>query len=103
MVVINCYFRVGGAAILLSNKPSDSHVAKYQLIHSVRTNTTASDSSYKCVTRLEDSQGLLGVTTTKDLIQEAIRAIEANLTTLGHAPAGASHIRKDPARHKLHC
>ncbi|KAJ6708967.1 3-KETOACYL-COA SYNTHASE 2-LIKE [Salix koriyanagi] len=53
-------------------------------IHSVRTNTAASDSSYNCVTRLEDSQGLLGVTTTKDLIQEAIRTLEANLTTLGH-------------------
>uniref|UniRef100_A0A6N2KMF9 3-ketoacyl-CoA synthase n=1 Tax=Salix viminalis TaxID=40686 RepID=A0A6N2KMF9_SALVM len=84
MVMINCYFRVGGAAILLSNKPSDRHAAKYQLIHSVRTNTAASDSSYNCVTRLEDSQGLSGVTTTKDLIQVAIRTVEANLTTLGH-------------------
>jgi 3-ketoacyl-CoA synthase len=85
MILINCFFRVGGAAILLSNKPSDSHVAKYQVIHAVRPNTAASDSSYNCVTRLEDSQGLLGITTTKDLIQEAIKTIEANLTTLGHS------------------
>jgi len=85
MILINCFFCVGGAAIdLLSNKPLDSHVAKYQVIHIVRPNTAASDSSYNCVTRLEDSQGLLGITTTKDLIQEAIKTIEANLTTLGH-------------------
>jgi 3-ketoacyl-CoA synthase len=85
MILINCFFRVGGATIdLLSNKPSDSHVAKYQVIHAVRPNTAASDSSYNCVTCLEDSQGLLGITTTKDLIQEAFKTIEANLTTLGH-------------------
>ncbi|KAJ6953761.1 hypothetical protein NC652_005479 [Populus alba x Populus x berolinensis] len=41
---INCFFRVGGAAILLSNKPSNSHAAKYQVIHAVRPNTAASDS-----------------------------------------------------------
>ncbi|KAG6783861.1 hypothetical protein POTOM_009539 [Populus tomentosa] len=83
-IYINCFFRVGGAAILLSNKPSDSHVAKYQVIHAVRPNTAASDSSDNYVSRLEDSQGLLGITTTEDLIQEAIKTIEANLTTLGH-------------------
>ncbi|XP_011026331.1 PREDICTED: 3-ketoacyl-CoA synthase 11-like [Populus euphratica] len=77
-------YNISGMAILLSNKPSDSHVTKHQLIHAVRPNTAASDSSYNCFTRLEDSQGLLGITTTKDLIQEAIKTIETNLTTLGH-------------------
>ncbi|CAK7346498.1 unnamed protein product [Dovyalis caffra] len=84
MIVTNCLFRVGGAAILLSNKPSDRHAAKYQLIHTVQTNTIASDSSYNCITRAEDSEGLVGVTITKDLLPVATKTIEANFTTLGH-------------------
>ncbi|XP_074264564.1 3-ketoacyl-CoA synthase 17-like [Silene latifolia] len=81
---INCLFRVGGSAILLSNNPSDRHVSKYQFVHSVRTNTSNSNSSYKCIHLDEDSLGLRGVTLTRDLIVEAKNAIKANLTTLGY-------------------
>uniref|UniRef100_A0A7N1A059 3-ketoacyl-CoA synthase n=1 Tax=Kalanchoe fedtschenkoi TaxID=63787 RepID=A0A7N1A059_KALFE len=33
MLVSNCLFRMGGAAILLSNRPADRRRSKYQLIH----------------------------------------------------------------------
>jgi len=36
MIVSNCLFRLGGAAILLSNKRKDARRAKYQLLHTVR-------------------------------------------------------------------
>uniref|UniRef100_A0A6N2LC82 3-ketoacyl-CoA synthase n=1 Tax=Salix viminalis TaxID=40686 RepID=A0A6N2LC82_SALVM len=84
MILINCLFRIGGAAILLSNRPSDRHAAKYQLIHAVHTNTAASDSSYNCISSVEDSEGHPGVSINKSLMPVAIKTIEANLTTLGH-------------------
>ncbi|KAJ6736175.1 3-KETOACYL-COA SYNTHASE [Salix viminalis] len=71
-------------AILLSNRPSDRHAAKYQLIHAVHTNTAASDSSYNCISSVEDSEGHPGVSINKSLMPVAIKTIEANLTTLGH-------------------
>ena len=42
---------MGGAAILLSNKPSwrRSGRAKYQLAHTVRVHTGAGDASYGCM------------------------------------------------------
>ncbi|XP_074283830.1 3-ketoacyl-CoA synthase 17-like [Silene latifolia] len=82
---INCLFRVGGSAILLSNNSSDRHVSKYQLVHSVRTNTSSSNSSYKCIHLEEDSIGLRGVNLTKDLLVEARTAIKANLSALGYS------------------
>lgn len=84
MLLVNCIFRVGGAAMLLSSRPSDRHTAKYQLIHTVRTNTTSSDLSYKCIFQEEDLKGIAGVTIAKDLMVVAIEAIEANLTRVGH-------------------
>lgn len=46
-MVANCIFRMGGAAVCLSNKPSYRHTAKYQLTHNVRVHTGQSDESYK--------------------------------------------------------
>ena len=34
MLIPNCLFRVGGAAIVLSNKPQDARRAKYRLVRS---------------------------------------------------------------------
>ncbi|KAJ8441829.1 LOW QUALITY PROTEIN: hypothetical protein Cgig2_021519 [Carnegiea gigantea] len=55
-IITNGVFRVGGAAILLSNKQLDRHSSKNELIHTIRTNTTRSDTSYRCIFREEDSQ-----------------------------------------------
>ncbi|XP_030456613.1 3-ketoacyl-CoA synthase 20-like [Syzygium oleosum] len=83
MTLINCLFRVGGAAILLSNRPSDARIAKYKLLHTVHTHTARWDRSYECIFQEEDPWGQVGVTITKDLMAVAINAIEANIAVFG--------------------
>ncbi|KAK6128707.1 hypothetical protein DH2020_037557 [Rehmannia glutinosa] len=83
MLVSNCIFRMGGAAILLSNKPSDKRRAKYQLIHTVRTHKGADDKSYGCVFQEEDETKQIGVALSKDLMAVAGEALKTNITTLG--------------------
>ncbi|XP_021897163.1 3-ketoacyl-CoA synthase 2-like [Carica papaya] len=83
MLVTNCLFRVGGAAILLSNKSSDRRRSKYQLIHTLRTHKGADDRSYKCVFQEEDENQNVGVSLSKDLMAVAGEALKTNITTLG--------------------
>ncbi|KAL2530372.1 3-ketoacyl-CoA synthase 11 [Forsythia ovata] len=83
MLVSNCIFRMGGAAILLSNKSSDRRRAKYQLIHTVRTHKGADDKSYGCVFQEEDDVKNIGVALSKDLMAVAGEALKTNITTLG--------------------
>ncbi|XP_078438870.1 3-ketoacyl-CoA synthase 11-like [Wolffia australiana] len=83
MLVSNCLFRMGGAAILLSNRRSDRRRAKYQLVHTVRTHKGADDKCFGCVTQQEDEQGKVGVALSKDLMAVAGDALKTNITTLG--------------------
>nr|WDA53417.1 3-ketoacyl-CoA synthase 2 [Erycina pusilla] len=83
MLVSNCLFRMGGAAILLSNKRSDRSRSKYQLIHAVRTHKGSDDKCYTCVTQEEDGTGSIGVSLSKDLMAVAGDALKTNITTLG--------------------
>lgn len=68
MLIPNCIFRVGGAAMLLSNKRSDSWRAKYELQHVVRTNLAANDAAFNCVYECEDEAGTRGVRLSKELM-----------------------------------
>ncbi|TXG72154.1 hypothetical protein EZV62_000733 [Acer yangbiense] len=83
MLVTNCLFRVGGAAILLSNRPSDRGYSKYQLVHTIRTHKGADDKSYNCVMQREDDNNKIGVSLSKDLMLVAGDALKTNITTLG--------------------
>ncbi|KAJ3675610.1 hypothetical protein LUZ60_004652 [Juncus effusus] len=83
MLLSNCLFRMGGAAILLSNRQSDKRRSKYQLIHTVRTHKGAEDHSYRCVFQEEDDTGRRGVALSKDLMAVAGEALRSNITTLG--------------------
>ncbi|WOK95634.1 hypothetical protein Cni_G04341 [Canna indica] len=83
MLVSNSLFRMGGAALLLSNRLSDRRRSKYQLTHTVRTHRAADDSSYSCVTQAEDADGNLGISLSKDLMSVAGDALKTNITTLG--------------------
>ncbi|KAI4317920.1 hypothetical protein L6164_025748 [Bauhinia variegata] len=83
MLVSNCLFRMGGAAILLSNRSSDRRRAKYQLVHTVRTHKGADDKSYGCVFQEEDDTKTIGVALSKDLMAVAGEALKTNITTLG--------------------
>lgn len=83
MLLSNCLFRMGGAAILLSNRLFDRRRSKYQLIHTVRTHKGAEDKSYTCVYQKEDTDMKVGVSLSKDLMAVAGEALKANITTLG--------------------
>ncbi|GFR42579.1 hypothetical protein Agub_g3506 [Astrephomene gubernaculifera] len=79
----NCLFRVGGAAILLSNRRRDAWRAKYELMHTVRTHLGAKDAAYSCIFQMEDGERNIGVRLTKELFAVAGEALKINVTTLG--------------------
>ncbi|CAH9124392.1 unnamed protein product [Cuscuta epithymum] len=83
MLIPNCLFRVGGAAVLLSNKASDKKRAKYELVHVVRTHKGAEDTAFRCVYQEQDAAGKTGVSLSKDLMRIAGGALKTNITTLG--------------------
>ncbi|KAK8529925.1 hypothetical protein V6N13_102814 [Hibiscus sabdariffa] len=83
MLIPNCLFRVGGAAVLLSNWPTDRRRSKYKLVHVVRTHCGANDKAFKCVYQEQDDAGKTGVSLSKDLMAIAGGALKTNITTLG--------------------
>uniref|UniRef100_A0A453HWH4 very-long-chain 3-oxoacyl-CoA synthase n=1 Tax=Aegilops tauschii subsp. strangulata TaxID=200361 RepID=A0A453HWH4_AEGTS len=82
MLMSNCLFRMGGAAILLSNRAADKRRSKYQLVHTVRTHHGTDDRAYRCVFQEEDKAGRVGVALSKDLMAVAGEALKTNITTL---------------------
>ncbi|CAN8304196.1 unnamed protein product [Cochlearia groenlandica] len=83
MLLPNCLFRMGAAAILLTNRRSDRWRAKYKLCHLVRTHRGAEDKSYYCVYEQEDKDGNVGINLSKDLMVIAGEALKSNITTIG--------------------
>ncbi|KAK9114919.1 hypothetical protein Syun_021716 [Stephania yunnanensis] len=83
MLLPNCLFRMGGAAILLSNRRRDQWRAKYNLVHVVRTHKGADDKAFRCVYEEEDQEGYKGVSLSKDLMAIAGEALKSNITTIG--------------------
>ncbi|KAK4416502.1 3-ketoacyl-CoA synthase 6 [Sesamum alatum] len=83
MLLPNCLFRIGGAAIILSNKRRDSARAKYKLVHVVRTHKGADDKAYRCVYEKEDPEGEVGINLSKELMVIAGEALKSNITTIG--------------------
>ncbi|KAK9280278.1 hypothetical protein L1049_013966 [Liquidambar formosana] len=83
MLLCNCIFRMGGAAVLLSNKGRDRSRSKYELVHTVRTHKGADDNSYNCVYQREDDKGTVGVSLARELMAVAGDALKTNITTLG--------------------
>lgn len=83
MLLPNCLFRLGGAAILLSNKLRESKRAKYKLVRVLRTHKGADDKSFRCVYQQEDPKGHVGINLSKDLMVIAGGALKKNITTLG--------------------
>eukprot|EP00850_Spirogloea_muscicola_P006351 SM000030S11360 [mRNA] locus=s30:297216:299220:+ [translate_table: standard] len=83
MLIPNCLFRMGGAAVLLSNRRADSRRAKYELVHTVRTHKGADDKCYQVVYQEQDESGQMGVRLSKDLMAIAGDALKTNITTLG--------------------
>ncbi|KAL8252038.1 hypothetical protein R6Q59_035731 [Mikania micrantha] len=83
MLIPNCLFRVGGSAVLLSNKSVDKSRAKYKLVHVVRTHRGSDEKAFRCVYQEQDDNGKTGVSLSKDLMAIAGGALKTNITTLG--------------------
>ncbi|CAG7895666.1 unnamed protein product [Brassica rapa] len=83
MLLTNCLFRMGAAAVLMSSNDQDRGNAKYELLHVVRTNKAKDDRAYRCIYQDIDSELKQGVSITKDVITVAGDVLKMNLTTLG--------------------
>lgn len=83
MLIPNTLFRMGGAGVLLTNRPSDRWQAKYSLQHIVRVHLGRDDAAYRCVYQHPDSTGKIGVELSRDLVKVAAKALTHNLTKLG--------------------
>ncbi|KAD4888399.1 hypothetical protein R6Q59_034569 [Mikania micrantha] len=83
MLLPNCLFRLGAAAVLLSNKRCSQRRSKYKLMNLVRTHKASDDKSYKCIHQEEDVEGNLGIKLSKDLSVIGGEALKSNIMTLG--------------------
>ncbi|XVF12394.1 hypothetical protein REPUB_Repub08aG0114100 [Reevesia pubescens] len=83
MLLLNCLFRMGSAAVLLTNKKEASKSSKYRLLSTLRTQTAFEDKAYLTVIREEDASGKLGVNITKGLLQAAGEILLSHITILG--------------------
>ncbi|XP_062076231.1 3-ketoacyl-CoA synthase 5-like [Humulus lupulus] len=82
-LAINCLFRMGSTAILLTNKKQAKKNSKYQLVRTLRTQRAFEDKAYLSAIREEDSKGNLGVTLKRDLLQVAGETLRSNVAVLG--------------------
>lgn len=69
MLVLNCVFRMGAAAVLVSNRREWRRKGKYRLVCSVRTQRAFDDKGYYSAFRDEDADGFTGVCIKRDLLQ----------------------------------
>ncbi|KAK4745162.1 hypothetical protein SAY87_011474 [Trapa incisa] len=83
MLVANCIFRVGCAAVLVTNDPSRRGSAKMELLHSVRTHHGSDDQAYRAAFQKEDEKGNTGVSLTKDLVPVAGANLRRHIEILG--------------------
>ncbi|KAF5733317.1 putative acyltransferase [Tripterygium wilfordii] len=83
MLIPNTLFRMGGAAIILSNRKQDKQKAKYKLQHLIRTHLGSDDQAHCSVIEQADQDGNVGVSLSKALLHVAARALRTNMTELG--------------------
>ncbi|GMN40868.1 hypothetical protein TIFTF001_010089 [Ficus carica] len=82
-LLLNCLFRMGSAAILLSNKKEAKKFSKYEVVKTLRTQRAFEDKAYLSAIREEDSNGKLGVTLRRDLLQVAGETLRSNVAVMG--------------------
>ncbi|KAK2644881.1 hypothetical protein Ddye_020076 [Dipteronia dyeriana] len=83
MLISNVIFRMGGAAVLLSNRHQDKQEAKYKLQQLVRTHMGSDEQSYLSVIQRQDEDGKVGVSLSRALIHVAGNALRTNMSHLG--------------------
>lgn len=82
-MVLNCIFRMGGAAVLLSNKREAKTAAKYKLLWTLRTQGAFDDRRYNAAFRDEDSQGITGMRLNGDVLHVAGETLQSHIPILG--------------------
>ncbi|KAG2589144.1 hypothetical protein PVAP13_5NG388300 [Panicum virgatum] len=80
MLLPNCLFRMGAAAMILSNSPER---ARFRLARMVRTVAAALDAGYRCVFQEEDDEGNMGIRLSKDLVATAGQTLKSNIVAFG--------------------
>ncbi|CAK0731645.1 hypothetical protein CVIRNUC_000023 [Coccomyxa viridis] len=75
-------FRMGGAAVLMSNRPHDAARAKYELKHTVRTHLGSDDEGHSAMGFGADLDGKQGMYMRKHVIEMAQKGLVENLKTL---------------------
>ncbi|KAM7252188.1 hypothetical protein ACFE04_024071 [Oxalis oulophora] len=83
MLIGNTIFRMGGAAILLSNRKQDMKIAKYELMHLIRTHVGSDDEAYSSVIQMPDQDGFVGVSLSRAIVHVASKALTINMSELG--------------------
>ncbi|GLI65640.1 hypothetical protein VaNZ11_009239, partial [Volvox africanus] len=88
-LVTNLLFRMGAAAMLITNKPSlvrpagrGRRGAKYQLLRRVRVHTGQSDDAYTAIHFSPDEEGKNGIYLGKNIVKEASRALSMAMTQI---------------------
>ncbi|KAF8667370.1 hypothetical protein HU200_053049 [Digitaria exilis] len=89
MLVPNVLFRMGAAAMIMSNSPER---ARFRLGPIVRTLTAARDMDYRCAFQEEDEQGITGINLSKDLPVAAANALKSHIIAFGPAVLPVSEL-----------
>lgn len=82
-LVLNCSFRMGSAAILLTNRKDCRQRARYKLVHLLRTQSASNDGAYNSVIRKEDSQGITGCHIERNILYHVREIIRDHIIVFG--------------------
>ncbi|CAA7409966.1 unnamed protein product [Spirodela intermedia] len=96
MIVTNCIFRVGTAAVLLTSDSAKGGAAKMELLRTLRTHHGADDAAYSTAVQKEDDCGNVGVALTKDLVRVDGAALRRHITTLAPPVLPISDLLRYP-------
>lgn len=83
MLLPNCFFRMGAAAVLLSSCHLDRWRSKYEFKQLVRTHKGMEKKSFKGIHLREDAEGRQALSVSKEVLEIGGHALKANITTLG--------------------
>jgi len=81
-LVTNLLFRMGGAAMLFTNRATKKLQPKYKLKTAIRIHQGNRDAAYKCINYSPDTEGKNGVFLGKDVVEEATRGLEKVITKI---------------------
>ncbi|XP_022753668.1 3-ketoacyl-CoA synthase 15 [Durio zibethinus] len=82
MLLSNCLFRMGAAAMLLSSRNRDRWRSKYELKQLIRSHKGMDHSCFKSIYLNTDSEDKQGISISKDVIEVGRHALKANIATL---------------------